>query len=124
MAQWVQDRQKAFQHFQHNLIQPPLASRSWTPPPTTLLGNNNLQEELQDIPDRGIGRQDIPNKYQNRMLTNSETLNPKAKVSYDEGQFCVEIPLHEYKVSQCNLTVAQCYRIVNSRNFKKRILKE
>jgi HSP20 family molecular chaperone IbpA len=30
------------------------------------------------------------------MLTNAEPLNPKAKVSYDEGQFTVEIPLHEY----------------------------
>merc|ERR1711881_329817 len=31
------------------------------------------------------------------------TLNPKAKVSYDEGQFCVEIPLHEYKPEELSL---------------------
>merc|ERR1712051_550331 len=36
------------------------------------------------------------NRNHNNMLTNAEPLNPKAKVSYDEGQFTVEIPLHEY----------------------------
>ena len=33
------------------------------------------------------------------MLSSSEaSLSPKAKVSYDDGEFAVEIPLRDYKV--------------------------
>ena len=111
LAQWVQDRQKAFHDFQSNsLIQPPasLFSRDWTPPREPLFTPPRVQPLL--TPPRGpllttLSRPrnseqnlELANDYP-KMLTNAEPLNPKAKVSYDEGQFTVEIPLHEYTVS-------------------------
>ena len=101
LAQWVQDRQKAFHDFQSNsLIQPPasLFSRGWTPPRVPAL----LTSPHHPLHQPGNSEQNLELAYypkNNNMLTNAEPLNPKAKVSYDEGQFTVEIPLHEYTVS-------------------------
>ena len=78
LAQWIQDRQKAFAEFSHSLISP--------------------DTYYLEQPDYWIAE---PKKSNNKMLaSNTAELSPKAKVSYDEGQFVVEIPLKDYRVSK------------------------
>ena len=80
LAQWIQDRQKAFADFSQSLIAPPDTYQDCWPRPRQL--------------------EFSPVKASNRMLaSNTAELSPKAKVSYDEGQFVVEIPLKDYRVS-------------------------
>ena len=80
LAQWIQDRQKAFADFSQSLIAPPDTYQDYWPRPRQL--------------------EFSPVKASNRMLaSNTAELSPKAKVSYDEGQFVVEIPLKDYRVS-------------------------
>ena len=53
------------------------------------------------------------------MLSSSEaSLSPKAKVSYDDGEFAVEIPLRDYKVSYKLFAGNQG----NHQNFEKSLL--
>ena len=56
--------------------------------------NRELTEDYTQLPhykDR--------NTEDSKMLASSEaSLSPKAKVSYDDGEFAVEIPLRDYKV--------------------------
>ena len=82
LAQWIQDRQKAFAEFSNSLIHPtptlveedywPRPSLEWTP---------------------------TSRQAPKMLASNTAELSPKAKVSYDEGQFVVEIPLKDYRVS-------------------------
>ena len=128
LAQWVQDRQKAFHDFQSNsLIQPPTSlfsrdfSRDWTPPPTSrivpppslLTATSQPRDSERQHPNLELTyNSSYPkNRNHNNMLTNAEPLNPKAKVSYDEGQFTVEIPLHEY-------TVSSMYQLITTTFYK------
>ena len=122
LAQWVQDRQKAFHDFQSNsLIQPPTSlfsrdfSRDWTPPPpppSRLVPPQPRDSERQHPNLELTYNSSYPkNRNHNNMLTNAEPLNPKAKVSYDEGQFTVEIPLHEY-------TVSSMYQLITTTYYK------
>ena len=96
LAQWVQDRQRAFAEFSSSLTAP---NRS-----------NFFQESPLDAFDpwhhhnrnsRSVQQQVAPSSDNKKMLqsTGTEaTLSPKAKVSYDEGEFMVEIPLPDYRV--------------------------
>ena len=84
LAQWIQDRQKAFAEFSHSLISP--------------------DTYYLEQPDYWIAEPKKSNN--NKMLaSNTAELSPKAKVSYDEGQFVVEIPLKDYRVSAVNICI-------------------
>merc|ERR1711953_723298 len=84
LAQWIQDRQKAFADFSQSLIAPPDTYQDYWPRPRQL--------------------EFSPVKASNRMLaSNTAELSPKAKVSYDEGQFVVEIPLKDYKPEELSV---------------------
>ena len=100
LAQWIQQRQRAFADF----------SRSLQPP--SLVNNSNFffEEEDYPIPQRSLWNFNPPPLR--TMLTNSETLaSPKAKVSYDEGQFVVEIPLQEYRVSLVSFSAKLAFQL-------------
>jgi HSP20 family molecular chaperone IbpA len=84
LAQWIQDRQKAFADFSQSLIAPPDTYQDYWPRPRQL--------------------EFSPVKASNRMLaSNTAELSPKAKVSYDEGQFVVEIPLKDYRPEELSV---------------------
>ena len=83
LAQWIHDRQKAFAEFAHQpaLFQDPF--------------DYQLNWQGRNLPTPPSSK-----SYSTPKKMNSEVaLSPKAKVSYDEGQFSVEIPLKDYKVS-------------------------
>lgn len=84
LAQWIQDRQRAFADFSNSLQ--PLNKPFFERDPFFF-------EELPPI-----AHQPIANSNRRMLATNEASLSPKAKVSYDEGQFSVEIPLKDYKV--------------------------
>jgi len=82
LAQWIQDRQKAFAEFSHSLISP--------------------DTYYLEQPDYWIAEPKKSNN--NKMLaSNTAELSPKAKVSYDEGQFVVEIPLKDYRPEELSV---------------------
>merc|ERR1711953_891562 len=84
LAQWIQDRQKAFADFSQSLIAPPDTYQDYWPRPRQL--------------------EFSPAKASNRMLaSNAAELSPKAKVSYDEGQFVVEILLKDYRPEELSV---------------------
>merc|ERR1711953_969751 len=89
LAQWIHDRQKAFAEFAHQpaLFQDPFdyqlnwQGRNLPTPPTSKLQAYSTPKKM-----------------------NSEVaLSPKAKVSYDEGQFVVEIPLKDYRPEELSV---------------------
>merc|ERR1711963_751259 len=87
LAQWIQDRQAAFAEFSNSLINPnpSLIEQDpfWTSRPTRQLEFNTDKPEM--------------------LASNTAELSPKAKVSYDEGQFVVEIPLKDYRPEELSV---------------------
>ena len=99
LAQWIQDRQKAFADFSQSLISPinystPDTVQDYWPRP-------QLEWQTSSPTASSISSLHHHPVKANKMLSASNTaeLSPKAKVSYDEGQFVVEIPLKDYRVS-------------------------
>jgi len=70
----------------------------WNSRPS-LVSNRELTEDYTQLPhykDR--------NTEDSKMLASSEaSLSPKAKVSYDDGEFAVEIPLRDYKPEELSV---------------------
>ena len=81
LAQWIQDRQKAFAEFSNSLLHPTptVLEQDYWPRPPSLEWTTSSRPKM--------------------LASNTAELSPKAKVSYDEGQFVVEIPLKDYRVS-------------------------
>jgi len=115
LAQWMQDRQRAFAEFSQSL-QP---SKSADPffdtavaPPSLLQHDPLFWNRPSLISNREILEDSTkPPTYKNRkpehsnMLASSDasSLSPKAKVSYDDGEFAVEIPLRDYKPEELSV---------------------
>merc|ERR1711971_1504449 len=123
-AQWMQDRQRAFAEFSQSLQ--PINTKSTTdsffdidpitpqPPHRSNLLLSHQDPLFWNRPSLISNRETFdessePLQYKTRksdhsnMLSSSEaSLSPKAKVSYDDGEFAVEIPLH-YKPEELSV---------------------
>merc|ERR1711971_1255240 len=125
LAQWVQDRQRAFAEFSQSLQ--PINTKSTTdsffdidpitpqPPHRSNLLLSHQDPLFWNRPSLISNRETFdessePLQYKTRksdhsnMLSSSEaSLSPKAKVSYDDGEFAVEIPLRDYKPEELSV---------------------
>jgi len=114
LAQWMQDRQRAFEEFSQSL-QP--ITKSADPFFDTAVSHNLLQHDplfwnrpslisnreiLEDSAHRPIYN-DRRNENSNMLASSDASLSPKAKVSYDDGEFAVEIPLRDYKPEELSV---------------------
>merc|ERR1711971_400727 len=118
LAQWMQDRQRAFAEFSQSLQ--PITAKSADPffdtavtaapsllqhdplfwnRPSSLISNRETFDESSEPLQYKTRKSDHSN-----MLSSSEaSLSPKAKVSYDDGEFAVEIPLRDYKPEELSV---------------------
>lgn len=125
LAQWMQDRQRAFAEFSQSLQ--PINTKSTTdsffdidpitpqPPHRSNLLLSHQDPLFWNRPSLISNRETFdessePLQYKTRksdhsnMLSSSEaSLSPKAKVSYDDGEFAVEIPLRDYKPEELSV---------------------
>ena len=108
LAQWMQDRQRAFAEFSSSLRNPSdfFSSQDpffWQPLPSAPPPPVSLNQE----PSSGFYREresySPPTSRRAMLSSNEASLSPKAKVTYDEGQFAVEIPLKDYKVNDIRI---------------------
>merc|ERR1711971_658529 len=118
LAQWMQDRQRAFAEFSQSLQ--PITAKSADPffdtavtaapsllqhdplfwnRPSSLISNREI---LEDSTQRPIYN-DRRNENSNMLASSDASLSPKAKVSYDDGEFAVEIPLRDYKPEELSV---------------------
>jgi len=118
LAQWMQDRQRAFAEFSQSLQ--PITAKSADPffdtavtatpsllqhdplfwnRPSSLISNREI---LEDSTQRPIFN-DRRNENSNMLASSDASLSPKAKVSYDDGEFAVEIPLRDYKPEELSV---------------------
>jgi len=116
LAQWMQDRQRAFAEFSQSL-QPTKSADPFlfdtavvTPPsllqrdplfwnrPSLISNREILEDATQAATDK-----DRKNENSNMLASSDASLSPKAKVSYDDGEFAVEIPLRDYKPEELSV---------------------
>merc|ERR1711971_550918 len=118
LAQWMRDRQRAFAEFSQSLQ--PITAKSADPffdtavtaapsllqhdplfwnRPSSLISNREI---LEDSTQRPIYN-DRRNENSNMLASSDASLSPKAKVSYDDGEFAVEIPLRDYKPEELSV---------------------